>query len=74
MGEAGTLTTTRLTAREVQVLRFICDGLTDGEIGGKLSISAETVKRYGMNIRDKTGMDNRVTMAMWAVREGLVKP
>jgi DNA-binding NarL/FixJ family response regulator len=33
-----------------------------------------TVKRHAANVRDKIGADNRVAMAMYAVRKGLFKP
>lgn len=64
----------KLSEREIEVLKLIADALTDAEIGVMLGISAVTVKAHGANIREKIGADNRVAMAMYAVRKGIVIP
>jgi len=60
-----------LTEREIEVLKLIAEGLIDREIGARLCISPETVKRHGSNIRNKIGLDNRTEMALFAIRQGL---
>lgn len=47
-----------LSLREVEVLRLVCDGLTNKEIAGKLFISLETVKTHRKHIREKTDAKN----------------
>lgn len=63
-----------LTARENETLVLVAGALTDAEIAVKLGVSVETVKRHTGAIRSKLGLHNRVSMALYAVREGLVTP
>ncbi len=62
-----------LTPRELQVVTLLCDGLTNAEIGRELCIESDTVTRHLSTVFDKTGLSNRVGVAMLAVRSGLVK-
>lgn len=64
----------QLTEREIEILKLIADALTDAQIGMRLGITAVTVKSHGAHIREKIGADNRVAMAMYAVRKGIVIP
>ena len=60
-----------LTNREVEVLRLICGGKTDREIGEELFISVKTVGNHVSNILNKTGTANRAEATAYAVRRGL---
>jgi LuxR family transcriptional regulator, maltose regulon positive regulatory protein len=48
-----------LTLREQEVLQLLAAGLTNREIGKKLVISAQTVKKHTANIYGKLGVGNR---------------
>lgn len=61
-----------LTEREKEVLGHVVAGLSNKEIGGKLSITESTVKRHLHSILEKLHMDNRVQAAAYALRTGLV--
>jgi DNA-binding NarL/FixJ family response regulator len=61
-----------LTNREVQVLRHVATGLSNGEIGKALGISIETVKEHVQNMLRKLGCNDRTQAAVWAVKKGLV--
>ena len=65
--------TTRLTSRELQVLRLIADGLTNKEIAGRLCVSTDTVKRHVEHIIKKLQVSDRTQAAVQAVRRGLVR-
>ncbi|QDU63866.1 Response regulator protein VraR [Planctomycetes bacterium Pan216] len=61
-----------LTAREVQVLRYLAEGLPRKEISKVLGISAKTVARHTANLMTKLEIHDRVVLARFAIREGLV--
>ncbi len=61
-----------LTNREFDVLKHICDGLTNKEIALELGISYETVKEHVQNTLRKLGVADRTQAAVLAVRKGLV--
>jgi len=55
-----------LTEREVRVLQFISNGLTNKEIADQLDISAETVKYHIKNLYKKFEVNNRVQVVKCA--------
>jgi DNA-binding NarL/FixJ family response regulator len=63
---------TELTAREVEVLRLVADGLTNPAIAERLVISEHTVHRHLANILMKLGLSSRAAAAAWAAQRGLV--
>jgi DNA-binding NarL/FixJ family response regulator len=62
-----------LTAREREVLDFVARGATNKEIGTALRISENTVRNHLRNILEKLHLQNRVQVAAYAAREGLVE-
>ena len=62
-----------LTRREMEVLRFLSEGLPDKAIASRLGISQRTVKNHVHNILEKLQLQNRVQAAAYALRQGLVK-
>lgn len=60
-----------LTARELEVVRLVADGLSNGEIAKRLYVSPKTASVHVSNILSKLGMARRAEVAAWAVREGL---
>lgn len=55
-----------LTPREEQILRFVCDGHSNKEIGENVGLSEKTVKHYMTNILQKLHARNRVEAALIA--------
>jgi DNA-binding NarL/FixJ family response regulator len=61
-----------LTARETNVLQLVSEGMTNKEIASSLFISENTVKIHLRNILEKLHLQNRIQVAVYAVRQGLV--
>ncbi len=62
---------TRLTEREMQVLRLIAAGRTNRAIAGALHISEKTVARHVSNIFTKLGLSSRSAATAYAYEHGL---
>ena len=71
-GEA--LPDTILTPREEEVLKLIAEGYSTREIAGTLGISAKTVDRHRTNTLAKLGLRDRLALARYAIRAGLIEP
>jgi two-component system NarL family response regulator len=61
-----------LTAQEKKVLKLVANGETNKEIAAALYISPATVKRHLENILKKLQVKNRVTAAVYAVKERMI--
>ncbi|MBK1784639.1 response regulator [Prauserella cavernicola] len=61
-----------LTARELDVVRAAARGLTNTEIGTELFLSLSTVKTHLASVQSKIDARNRVEIAAWAWRNGVV--
>lgn len=62
----------RLSARELQVLRLLAEGLSNAQIARRLIVSEFTVKRHVANILTKLDLPTRAAAAAYAAREGWV--
>ncbi len=61
-----------LSAREVEVLRCVAEGLSNRDIGGRLFISQNTVANHIRAILRKTGCANRTEATTYAHRTGII--
>ena len=61
-----------LSARQIEVLRLLAEGMGNAEIARELFISPKTVKNHIASILAKLQMDNRIQAAVYAVKSGLV--
>lgn len=60
------------TPRELEVLRELTSGDTNAEIAERLGLSAITVRNHIQNMLEKTGFNNRTSLAVEASKSGLV--
>jgi len=63
-----------LTNRELEVLRLIAQGRSNGEIAGLLFVSDETVKTHASRIFMKLGVRDRTQAVILAYEHGIVEP
>ena len=63
-----------LSARELEVLPLIADGLTNQEIAARLYLSLHTVKAHARNIYAKLGVSSRTQAAAKGRALGLLPP
>jgi DNA-binding NarL/FixJ family response regulator len=61
---------TALTAREMQVLSLVSQGLSNQQIARKLSLSVRTIEAHLTHIYNKLGVGSRTEAALLAQREG----
>lgn len=63
-----------LSAREVELLKLLAQGLSNKSIALRLSISENTVKYHVKHILQKMNLSNRAEAAAFAVQKGFVHP
>ena len=63
-----------LSDREVEVLKLIAEGFSAKQIAAELFISEKTVDRHRANVFAKLELRDRVDVARYAIRTGLVDP
>jgi NarL family two-component system response regulator LiaR len=61
-----------LTARELEVLRLIAEGMSNLQIAQALTISEKTVKTHVSHILSKLHLTDRTQAAIYAYKHGLV--
>ena len=63
----------QLTEREIELLQWMVEGLSNKAIAQQLFISENTVKYHIRNILQKLGVQNRTEAVATAIRKGLTK-
>lgn len=61
-----------LTAREVEVLRLVAQGLTDAQVAEHLVISPRTVNFHLTSIYSKLGVSSRAAATRYAIEQHLL--
>jgi two-component system nitrate/nitrite response regulator NarL len=60
---------TSLTRRELQIVKYIAEGMSNKLIGRKLDIAESTVKVHVKHLLKKLGLRSRVEAAVWMVEQ-----
>lgn len=61
-----------LTARELEVLQLICDGLTNRAIAERLDLSVNTIAVHRANMMNTLNLHKTAELVAYAIRHGLV--
>jgi DNA-binding NarL/FixJ family response regulator len=64
----------QLTAREMDVLRLLAEGLSNSEVAGRLFLSEKTVGHHVSGVLRKLGQPTRSRAVATAIRQGIVRP
>ena len=59
-----------ISTREIEVVRFVAEGLSNKEIAARLHLSVRTVETHVRHMLTKTGLVNRTQLATWARERG----
>lgn len=62
-----------LSPREVEILQFVTNGMSNKEIASRLNISQQTVKNHMTSILKKLNVQDRTQAAVTALRHGWVR-
>ena len=73
LGHKTTSRRSTLSDRELEVLRYLAQGLTKKAIAETMCISVKTVERHAYNLMNKLDIHDRVELALFAVREGIIE-
>jgi len=65
------LTSEPLTEREMDILRLVAQGMSNGEIADQLTIAEMTVRTHVSHILSKLHLASRTQAALYALKEGL---
>jgi DNA-binding NarL/FixJ family response regulator len=63
----------RLSPRQLEVLRLLCQGLTNAMIGARLGISVHTVGAHRASMMRALGIHRTTELVAFAIRQGLVR-
>lgn len=63
-----------LTARELDVLQLLAQGLSNTEIAQRLYVEPTTVKYHLAGLMQKTHSRDRLQTVLWGIRAGIVDP
>jgi DNA-binding NarL/FixJ family response regulator len=61
-----------LTARQLEVLKLIAEGLSTKEIGHRLALSVKTIETYRLRIMERLDIHDVAGLVRYAIRRGIV--
>ena len=61
-----------MTARELEVISLVAEGLSNKQVAERLGIREQTVKNYLVQISKKLGVKSRLEIGLAAVKHNLV--
>ena len=74
VGSRTVRTAPRLTTRELEILRLVAEGHSNGEVAKELWVTEQTIKFHLSNIYRKLDVANRTEASRWALLNGVLSP
>lgn len=62
----------KLSAREIEIIQLVAEGLSNKEMAEKLFLSVHTVTTHRKNIMSKLGVNNTAGLVMFAIKQNLL--
>nr|WP_321409709.1 response regulator transcription factor [uncultured Carboxylicivirga sp.] len=62
-----------ITEKEAEMLKYICEGLTNQELADKLFVSVKTIESNKARLMRKTNSRNNAALILWAIKNKIVK-
>jgi DNA-binding NarL/FixJ family response regulator len=62
-----------ISEREIEILKYICNGLTNDQIADKIHLSPDTIKWHRTNLLSKTGSNNTAALVLYAIKNKLIE-
>lgn len=64
----------KVSAREIEIIQLVAEGLSNKEIAERLFLSVHTVTTHRKNIMSKLGVNNTAGLVMFAIKQNLLGP
>jgi len=58
--------------KEIDLLTYICEGLTNKELAEKLFVSIKTIEKNKSILMEKTGSKNNASLIIWAIKNKII--
>ena len=72
--QIGNMSSAEISGRELEVLRLMAEGSTDGAIAEKLCVSVAAVRYHVTQLLQKTGYENRVRLIADLINKDFIVP
>jgi len=59
--------------REIEILKDVCNGLTNEQIADKINLSYDTVRWHRSNLLTKTSCSNTASLVMYAIKNKIIE-
>jgi len=59
--------------REIEILKYVCNGLTNEQIAEKINLSYDTIRWHRSNLLTKSGCSNTASLVMYAIKNQIIE-
>jgi DNA-binding NarL/FixJ family response regulator len=62
-----------LSDREIEILKLVCNGLTNEQIADQVNLSYDTIRWHRSNLLSKTKCTNTASLVMYAIKNKIIE-